>query len=142
MSSEDIDIRPVLVDKLATFEEVDLTSRLTRIDALLQEFEARVAELQEQLEKSNQLVKFLNDEREKVLLARQLRKGDVVRVICPACKGSGMKSADVTSGRVSAPGSAFESIQGGVTVAPEDDPLTRCTTCSGKKWVIMERYKG
>lgn len=137
----DIDVRPVAVDKLTSFDDEGLASRLARVDSLIQEYTTAVAQLETQLDRSKNLLRFLTEEREKVLLAQSLKKGDVVRVVCPTCKGSGMKPTDVTSGRIST-GSAFEGIKGGVTKSPTDDPRLRCPTCDGKKWVIMERYRG
>jgi hypothetical protein len=136
---DDIDIRPVMVDQLTQFASQDLAARLTRIETLLQTYLLRRADADENLRRLNELCSFLEAEKAKVELAQRLQTGDVVRVVCPDCRGSGLKPTDVTSGRIQT-GSAFESVR--APVQPENDPRLQCGKCEGKKWIIMERYRG
>lgn len=136
---DDIDIRPVMVDQLTQFASQDLAIRLTRIEVLLQVYLLRRADADENLQRLKELCSFLEAEKVKVELAQRLQTGDVVRVVCPDCRGSGLKPTDVTSGRIQT-GSAFETVH--APVVPTDDPRLQCGKCEGRKWVIMERYRG
>jgi hypothetical protein len=138
----DIDIKPVTVDKMATWEARALESRLSRIEELLQEHRERAVSLQEALTDTQTLVSFLEKEHANTQLAQQLSENIVVRVVCPDCKGTGMRPANVTTGVVSQ-GSAFESVGKPVTTqTPVIDERNRCPGCKGQRWVIMERFKG
>lgn len=138
----DIDIRPVVVDKLITFSEQNLTSRQARIEELIVEYDERIKTYETCLDEARTLRRFLGDEHDNVVLALKLKRGDVVRVVCPQCKGSGMKAVDVTTGRLaSANRTAFETIKTN-PIRIEDDPTLRCSECLGKRWVMMERFKG
>lgn len=138
--AQDIDIRPVHVDRLVTFEDTELESRQTRIEVLRDEYEKEVSNLRERLENAEELHRFLLTEHGAVVLARKLKCGDVVRVVCPSCAGMGLKPTDVTSGRISVP-TAFEKV-GPATGPPVPDPKSMCSRCEGKKWILMDRFKG
>ncbi|MGD9209142.1 MAG: hypothetical protein PVI90_00125 [Desulfobacteraceae bacterium] len=137
-----IDVRQVPVDKLITFEMGALTSRVGRINTLLSAYIEYVSALQKELEETSSLKVFLEKELKKAELAVSLKKDDLVRVICPVCKGSGLKPTDVTSERIasSRTNSAFESLGKRVS-HPEDNPQLQCNRCKGMKYIIMERYK-
>lgn len=142
MDKLSIDVRPVPVDKMATFKDEELSSREARVTELLTAYTEYVDSLRDDLAETERQKAFLEQEAKNVKLALLLKKGDLVRVVCPACKGSGMKPTDVTTGRVTAhAGSAFESV-GKKDARPEDDPRFQCVECKGEKWVIMERYRG
>lgn len=136
-----IDVRPVPVDKMSSFKDEELLLREARVVELLAEYTKYVEILQKELEETTRNRDYLERESKNVNLAKLLKRGDLVRVVCHVCKGTGMKPTDVTTGRVSAlAGSAFETV--GKKLAPEDDPHLQCEECKGAKWVIMERYKG
>jgi hypothetical protein len=137
----DIDIKPVPVDKMATFPEANLEDRRARLTVLDEEYTGRVESLTVELEEARRVHAFIKTELANVDLAQKLARGDVVRVKCPACKGTGMKPADVMSGRVQH-GSAFESSGTKTTAAPVIDERNRCPDCKGQRWQIMERFKG
>lgn len=141
--AEDIDIRPVLVDKLVAFTDQALEQRMARIVVLREEYQQRVVEQKEALERSERIFRFIEEEGEKAKLAQALKCGDVVRVVCPTCNGSGLKPVDATSGRIQRK-SAFETIGKEPTQAnPADiDPTERCVDCEGKRWILMDRFKG
>lgn len=137
-----IDIRPVAVDKMAAFKDEELTSRQARVTELLNAYNQYVEDLREELEETERNQAFLETEAKNVELAILLKRGDLVRVVCPICNGSGMKPTDVTTGRIATnAGSAFETV-GKKDARPEDDPRFQCEKCKGDKWVIMERYRG
>jgi hypothetical protein len=139
----DIDIRPLNLDRLVQLNEAALASRKARIDALLVEFEERCAVLKEELDARENITRFLRKEQAAAILADRLQREEIVRVKCPKCQGSGMKPTDTTGGQLHKK-SAFESV--GQTVSPtkkeEIAPADRCTECDGKKWVLMERFRG
>jgi len=139
LETNDIDIRPMVVDQLTQFASQDLVLRLARIEVLLQDYLLRRADAEDNLKQLSDLCTFLESEKTKALLAQRLQTGDVVRVVCPDCRGSGLKPTDVTSGRIQT-SSAFESVR--APVVPTDDPRLQCGKCEGKKWIIMERYRG
>lgn len=143
MEKIEIDIRPVHVDKLVFFKDEELTKRTERVKHLLNHYTDCVTALQQELVETIALKKFLESELKNAELAASIKKDDLVRVICPVCKGSGLKPIDTTSGRITSSriNSAFESI-GKVNLQPEDDPHLQCEHCKGKKYIIMERYKG
>ena len=136
----DLNIRHVAVDKLTTFTNDALTKRRERLEELRVESRAEFTTLQDALTHAKENVEFIQSEYDNVLLAERLARGDVVRVMCPACTGTGMKPANVISGQVSK-GSAFESV-GKPPTAPVIDEQNRCTECKGQRWVIMERFRG
>jgi DnaJ-class molecular chaperone len=138
----DLDIRHVSVDKLASFEMTALVARRERLAELLVEYQEKVVTLQTELEEAQKTVAFLQAEFDNAELAEKLARGDVVRVVCPDCRGTGMKPANVISGQVSK-GSAFESTgKPASTATPVIDEHNRCSNCKGQRWVIMERFKG
>jgi DnaJ-class molecular chaperone len=137
----DIDIKPVPVDKLATLSEDRLQARHERLTELDAEYSQRVETLAATLEEARRIHVFVQVELVNVDLAQKLARGDVVRVKCPACDGTGLKPADVMSGYVQQ-GSAFESSGSKATVAPVIDERSRCSECKGQRWQIMERFKG
>jgi hypothetical protein len=141
--ADDLDVRPVVVDKLVEFTDQALAQRVERLVVLCKRYEERVASQEEALAQSRQLFRFVQDEQEKAKLAQALKCGDIVRVVCPSCQGSGLKPIDATSGRVQRK-SAFETI--GSETKPESstdiDPAERCKECQGKKFVLMDRFKG
>lgn len=140
MFKKDIDIRPIVIDRLVEFTDTALASRIARIEELSQQYERDIEIVEKELTTARQVHQFLLAEHANARLADELRKGEVVRVICPECRGSGLKPTDVTSERI---GSAFEGIRGsGVSVDPTKNFKLRCVKCEGKKWVIMQRYKG
>lgn len=138
-----IDIRPVHVDKLVSFKDDELSKRLARILVLLDYYTDYVVSLQSELTDTISLKDFLEKELKNVELAARLKKEDLVRIICPVCKGSGLKPTDTTSGRItpSRTNSAFETV-GKKNISPEENPHLRCEHCKGAKYVIMERYRG
>lgn len=139
----DLDVRPINTDRLVRFTAAELSSRRTRIEAHLEDYEARCMTLKEDLEASERIVHFLQGERASVELAGRLQREEVVRVVCPQCKGSGMKPTDTTGGQIHKK-SAFESITAPASsmLQPAIDPKDQCRECHGEKWVLMERYKG
>jgi len=134
----DIDIRPMMVDQLAVFDEPALASRKLRIETLLTLYKNTCETLRMQLDRADQVRIFLEDEYKKVDLADKLARGEMVRVICPECRGSGLRPMDVTSGRIQT-ASAFEKFQG---PPPDKDPRLQCPKCEGQKWLLMDRYRG
>jgi hypothetical protein len=148
LEPKNVDIQPVVVDRLVTFTEEDLQARKMRIEVLLDEYQTRTSELDTQLTKMRETLQFLTVEHEAVVLAIKLKVGDVVRVTCTNCLGTGLKPADVTSGKFLAGtlgrvGSAFEGSGGGAaSTVPQQDPALRCTVCKGKKYQTLERFKG
>jgi len=143
-----VDVQPVGVDRLMTFEDVDLGVREKRIRTLIGEYTTDVTALETALGKAREVLQFLTVELEEVVLALKLKKGDMVRTVCQACAGSGLRAADVTSGKFlmntqGRSGSAFEGTGGGSALAvPQLDPALRCTVCKGKKYQTLERFKG
>ena len=139
----DIDVRPVPIDKLTTFTEGALKSRHQRLVELNSKYEQRVVTLKTDLAEAERVLRFIQQELANAALAQQLACGDVVRVKCPACQGTGMKPSDVTGGRVRQ-GSAFENTGGGAALnsTPVIDERNRCPDCKGQRWQIMERFKG
>lgn len=133
-----VDIRPMGIDQLATFDAVALRARKERIDYLLTVFTARCTSLHATLQKMVATKTFLEEEQQRAVVALKLQAGDVVRVVCPECKGSGLKPMDVTTGRIQTT-SAFETLKGPV---PVKDPRLCCSMCEGHKWVLMDRYRG
>lgn len=143
MEKINIDIRPVTVDKLTLFKDEELTKRTARITTLLSYYDDCVISAQRELSEVIALKDFLEKELKNAELAALLKKDDLVRVICPVCKGSGLKPTDTTSGRItpSRTNSAFETV-GKKNVLPEENPYLQCEHCKGAKYIIMERYKG
>lgn len=145
MDEHEIDVRPVPVDKLVEFTDLALTQRVERIGVLVKEYQQRITAEEEALKRTKSLFRFLEEEESKALLAVALKCGDVVRVICPVCKGSGLKPVDATSGRIQRK-SAFETVgpapRTQLPSPAEVDPTDRCKACEGKRWVLMDRFKG
>jgi Zn finger protein HypA/HybF involved in hydrogenase expression len=137
----DIDIRPVAVDQLVQWEVSDLVGRRTRLEDLQTQFQTKVVALQEHLEEVQRIFSFIQAELKQVELAIRLVNEDIVRVICPTCKGTGMKPSDALSGQISK-GSAFESVGKPNVASTFIAEHLRCTSCKGQRWTIMERYKG
>lgn len=136
----DLDIRHVPIDKLTVFTTDARVARRERLVELCAESQENLMALQDALNQAQKDVEFVQSEYDNVVLAEKLACGDVVRVMCPTCRGTGMKPANVISGQVSK-GSAFESV-GKPPTAPVIDEQNRCTECKGQRWVIMERFKG
>jgi len=132
----DVRVRPISFERLLQFTAEELTTRGTTAEEDLEQCQAQLKDTEDVVEKLKELVIFLERERSKVTLAQELQRGTKVRVVCPSCKGSGQKNADVTSGRIQT-GSAFEGF--GKAVVSED-PRSRCLTCEGKRWTLMDRY--
>lgn len=139
----DIDVRPVGIDKLVKLPQASLASRAERIATLLTEYEEKCSVLKVQLEESQRITRFLHQEKDAVELAGRLQREEIVRVVCPTCKGSGMKPTETTGGQLHKK-TAFETIGStkAPTKEPEIAPADRCTDCDGKKWTLMERFKG
>jgi Zn finger protein HypA/HybF involved in hydrogenase expression len=140
---EDLGVRPTSVDLLVTLPEADIASRRTILEVQLANYNTKCEELKTVLAAAETTRQCLQQEYDNVLLVQQLQSGEIVRVICPACKGSGLKPTDVTSGQLHRK-SAFEGV--GETVNPmrprEVDPKDRCPACEGKRYQLMERYRG
>lgn len=138
-----VDLRPVVVDKLVTLPAEAITQRLQRAEELVAHFDRRCADLRAALETAQVTYRFLVQERDNAILVQKLQAGIVVRVVCPSCKGSGLKPSDVLSGQVHRK-SAFESVGETVRhIEPSEMPETeRCTECGGKRWVLMDRFCG
>lgn len=136
----DIDVRPVPVDKLVGFSASELASRHKRLIELREEFQARLAMLKTELEEVEKISTFIQTEYDHVVLAERLLKEDVVRVVCPSCKGSGMRPANVLGGQIHK-GGAFESVGKPVSASVVDE-RNRCQECQGQRWIIMDRFKG
>jgi hypothetical protein len=134
-----VNVQPMLVDSLVTFTDVQLASRREAIEESLKAYEECCTGLEKELTQRKHTLSTLRREHDNVLLAQKLKIGDVVRVVCPTCKGSGQSPDDVTSGRVR--GSAFE----GAALGGEpklQDTRDKCKVCSGNRYVIYERFKG
>jgi hypothetical protein len=139
--SNDIDVRPIPVDRLSTFEESALADRHRRLVAYVETYSQRVVSLCDELEEARRVLSFVEREKANAELAQQLIRGDVVRVICPTCDGTGMKPADVAGGRIHQ-GTAFESSKAATSDVPVIDERNRCVDCTGQRWIIMPRFKG
>ncbi len=133
----DVKVQPVPVDTLTTLGDDALATRRKTIEVGVEAYEESCKELEETLAQRQHILGVLRREHDNVILAQKLKSGDVVRVVCPTCKGSGQKPDDVTSGRVR--GSAFESVGGEPTL---QDTRDKCKMCSGNRYVIYDRYKG
>lgn len=138
---EDLNVRPIAIDKLVQFQPGALASRLAQVETHLQEYAARCATLRDELSNSERVCEFLEKERDAVILAQKLQEGNIVRVVCPQCQGSGMKPHDMTSGQLSRK-TAFESVGSSSPVPTEIDPADQCASCQGHKWILMDRYRG
>ena len=137
----DIPIRPVAVDTLVTWPTTELDSRRTQLEKLQEAFQGKVLVAQEELAQLQRVFSFIQDELKRVELAIRLVQEDIVRVVCPACTGTGMKAANVLAGQFSK-GSAFESVGKPNTASTVIEEHLRCTECKGQRWIIMERFKG
>jgi hypothetical protein len=138
----DIDIRHVPVDKLTTWTETSLESRRIQIVNIRAEYEAKFVTASKELTEVTKIAKFLEQEQIYIELALELTKGNVVRVNCPECKGTGMRPANVLSGQVSK-GTAFEATGKPHAAKPSViDEKNCCRECKGQRWVIMDRFKG
>jgi hypothetical protein len=138
-----VDLRPLAVDKLVTLPAEAVVQRRQRAEELVAHFEQRCADLRVRLEEAQTLYRFLVQERDNAVLALRLQANEVVRVICPTCKGSGLKPTDVLAGQIHRK-SAFETVGEPVRrIEPSDVPETeRCSACGGKRWVLMDRFCG
>lgn len=135
--SDSVTIRAVPVDTLISFTKEELTKRQEQVEQQRDHTKERCDSLREELSHVTRLHAFLVQEYENAVLAQKLQRGDVVRVVCPVCKGSGMSPDDVTGGRIR--GSAFENIGDVQEVTTASKP---CKECEGKQWVLMDRFKG
>ena len=136
-------IRPASVDLLVNTSPESVASRRVTLEAHLATYNAKCEQLRTTLDAAETTRKFLQQEHDNVVLVQQLQSGELVRVICAACKGSGLKPTDVTSGQLHRK-SAFETV--GEAVVPirsplEVDPKDRCPACEGKRYQLMERYR-
>jgi len=139
---EDIGIRPSSVDLLVTTTVESVASRREQVELWLARYEARCKELQKNLTEAETTRNFLRLEHERVILVQRLQDGDVVRVVCTVCKGTGLKPTDVSSGQIHRK-SAFESIGDAVLTRPtEIEAKDRCLGCEGRRYQLMERYRG
>jgi hypothetical protein len=127
-----------MVDTLTTFEDAALEARRRKIEEGIAHYEQRCTDLKGELETAQKTLTVLRREHDNVILAQKLKIGDVVRVVCPACKGSGFSPDDVTSGRVR--GSAFEGTLGSTPQLQDKRDL--CKECSGNRYIVLERFKG
>ena len=144
LDGNDVDVRAVPVDRLTSFTPEALADRSRRLDSLVATYQQRSEELRVFLGKVRQIYEFLVEQQENAVLAKKLQSGDVVRVVCSACQGTGLRPTDVFSGRVHKQGSAFESltVKAYQETRKKIDPELQCETCEGKCWVLMERFKG
>lgn len=138
---DDVDVRQVPVDQLARLPKESLQIRRERVESLLETYGKHVETAEAVLKRVRELYAFLREQHENVDLAQRLQVGDVVRVKCVACQGTGMKPTDVLSGRVlQNQGSAFEKVR--ANQVQKIDPALQCEECEGKQWVLMERFRG
>lgn len=140
---EDIGVRPASVDILVTVPAEDIASRRVTLETQLGVYNEKCTQLRTALTAAETTQRCLQQEYDNVILVQQLQSGELVRVICPVCKGSGLKPTDVTSGQLSRK-SAFETV--GETVTQIKSPLEvnakdRCPACEGKRYQLMERYR-
>jgi len=140
---EDLGVRPASVDILVTVPPADVASRRAIIEKHLVTYNEKCEQLRTALTDAEKTQHFLQQEHINVILVQQLQSGEIVRVVCPVCKGGGLKATDVTSGQLHRK-SAFENV--GETVVPmqsslEVDPKDRCPACEGRRYQLMERYR-
>jgi DnaJ-class molecular chaperone len=135
----DVKVQPVPVDTLTTLEDSAVAKRRETIERGIEAYEESCKELEETLAQRQHILEVLRREHDNVILAQKLKLGDVVRVVCPTCKGSGFSPDDVTSGRVR--GSAFEGRNLGSEPQLQDN-RDACKECSGNRYVVLERFKG
>lgn len=140
----DFSVRTLSVERLIGMGAPALQERLQVVAAEHAELTSVVEALTAALDRFVHGVEFLQKEQERIELAQKLVDGTMVRVLCPDCAGTGLKAADATAGRLDVPlGSAFESV--GVPASarkkPEVPEHRKCRRCSGKRWVVMPRYR-
>ena len=135
----DVKVQPVPVDTLTTLADAALVARQATIKAGVEAYAESCKELEETLAQRQRILEVLRREHDNVILAQKLKFGDVVRVVCPTCKGSGQSPDDVTSGRVR--GSAFEGRDLG-SAPTLQDTRDKCKMCNGNRYVIYDRFKG
>lgn len=142
--SDAIDVRPISVDILVTQVEDQVAQRRVRIEGHLKTYGEQCDRLRASLQAAESMFKFLQQEHANVVLVQRLQAGDVVRVVCTGCQGTGLKPTDVTSGQIHRK-SAFETVgdtqRVKVLTPMEADPKDRCTVCEGKRYQLMERYR-
>lgn len=139
----DINIRPVTFDRLVQFEEVDLQNREGTLVEGVAKFANRIEALKRRVETDTKIHAFLVAEQDKVTTALKVKRDELVRIVCPTCKGTGMRTADVLSGKIR--GTAFEGTGAGGSVIVQNveiDPMNACPSCEGKRWQLMLRFKG
>lgn len=144
-SFDGLDIRPLSVDRLVQDTEHNITDRRDRLLQWRDRGVRIVETAQAHLEKSKDVFEFVERELEGAELAIKLKRDDIVRVECPACKGTGLRPEDVTSGQYKQPSTAFSTTTS--TPRTQQKPTRptekqRCQTCEGKRWIIMTRFKG
>ena len=140
---DDFGIRPASVDMLVTMPVEDIALRRVTLETHLVTYNEKCTQLRTALEAAETTRVCLQQEHDNVILVQQLQSGELVRVVCAACKGSGLKPTDVTGGRLHRQ-SAFETV--GVTVTAiksplEVNPKDWCPACEGKRYQLMERYR-
>jgi len=142
MTKEEVDIRPVPVDKLSTWTVEELTRRQTRAQELCSIYAQYVQAAQAELESLRRVHTFLTSANYDATLSLKIVQDKVVRVKCMECNGTGQKALDVESGRIMRK-SAFEFNQPtGPIVMTEIPDEFKCTNCQGRGWLLMERYSG
>lgn len=138
-----VEIRPVTFDRLVQLEEVELRNREGTLAESLAQFAVRLERLKKRVETDEKVHAFLVAEHVKVTTALQVKRDELVRVMCPVCKGTGTRTADVLSGKIR--GTAFEGTGAGgsaIVQNVEIDPTNACPACEGKRWQLMPRFQG
>jgi len=138
-----VNVCPVAFDQLMQFEAADLQTREETLEKSVALFATRLEALKKRVETDEKVYAFLVAEHEKATTALKVKRDELVRIVCPICKGTGMRTADVLSGKIR--GTAFEGTGAGassVVRSMEVDPMNVCSTCEGKRWQLMLRFKG
>lgn len=139
----DVPVCPTFFDQLLQLSEADLQLREGTLAESVAKFEERLSLLKKRVETDTRVHTFLVAEYEKVTTALKVKRDELVRVVCPTCKGTGMRVADVLSGKIR--GTAFEGTGAGSSIIVQNaevDPANACPTCEGKRWQLMSRFKG
>jgi len=141
----DIPVRHVPVHSLAhVMLPKDVEARRVVLEQAVEEWEGYVVECTTAKRHAQDTLAFLKRETENLEVSLKLRDGSLVRVVCSVCNGSGLKPTAVTSGVIQTK-TAFQNIDQAPTTPPqvqEVDPIHRCAECEGKKWLIMQSYRG
>jgi hypothetical protein len=144
LSFDGLDVRPTPVDQLVNNPELTIQQRIDKLQSWKEKGTTIVETRKSQYEESQEVYEFIIRELEGAELALLLKRGVKVRVVCPDCRGTGMRPEDVTSGQYQKAGHAFST--GTATARTERTPVIpdtkKCLMCKGKRWMIMERFKG